>query len=298
VVRGSIQCHRASLPTSSCSRVGGRLENALRVHCSLRPGTSGSSCPAASRRPAFEFTQETKDGIPLRFKGIVIYRVTDPVAAARLFDFGHGAGIAQGSNLLTHVCLGELRHAVSHMTMAECIEQRKTVLSGAAEAALLETIRGGEAQDWGITVEVAQLAQVFIVDPELRAQLEAEVRNEIRLKCDHPSPHARGNPVAESPRTSGQGTAVGGRREAVRRDEALEQANVARQRRSKPRRSRPTAGARARAQRSRPAGRDRAKGERRRVRRCGSAGDGDHARELACASSGPGQAVGVELELA
>ena len=35
-------------------------------------------------------TQETSDGIPLRFKGIVLYRVVDPAAAAMLFDRTHG----------------------------------------------------------------------------------------------------------------------------------------------------------------------------------------------------------------
>jgi hypothetical protein len=87
--------------------------------------------------------------------------------------------------LLTHVALGELRHAVSRMTMVECIEQRKTTLSGVVQGVVEATIHpAGQDNDWGIAVEVAQLAQVFIVDAELRQQLEAQVRNEIKLKSD------------------------------------------------------------------------------------------------------------------
>jgi regulator of protease activity HflC (stomatin/prohibitin superfamily) len=71
--------------------------------------------------------------------------------------------------LLTHVALGELRHAVSRMTMVECIEQRKTTLSGVVQGVVEATIHpAGQDNDWGIAVEVAQLAQVFIVDAELR----------------------------------------------------------------------------------------------------------------------------------
>ena len=113
---------------------GGKLENlgsAVRPY--LRPGTIHVLVPGTKQEATFEFTQETRDGIPLRFKGIVIYRITDPIAAARLFDFGTDAGVARITALLTHVCLGELRHAVSHMTMVECIEQRKTTLSEVAE---------------------------------------------------------------------------------------------------------------------------------------------------------------------
>lgn len=164
----------------------GQLENrGVAVQSFLLPGTIFVLVPSIKQEAAFEFTQETQDGIPLRFKGIVIYRITDPIAAAHLFDFSGGAGIQQINNLLVHVCLGELRHAVSHMTMAECIEQRKTTLSGVVQAALEATIHSeSQANDWGISVEVAQLAQVFIVDAELRHQLEAEVRNEIKLKSD------------------------------------------------------------------------------------------------------------------
>ena len=155
------------------------------VQSFLRPGTVYAIVPSGRQEAAFEFTQETQDGIPLRFKGVVIYRVTDPVAAAERFDFIDGTGISRISEMVTHVVLGELRHAVSHMTMVECIEERKTTLSEVVRAALDTTIGPDvDAGGWGITVEIAQLAQVFIVDAELRTQLEAQVRNEIRLKSD------------------------------------------------------------------------------------------------------------------
>jgi hypothetical protein len=215
---------------------GGRLENlGTAVRPFLRPGTIYVLVPGTKQEAAFEFTQETRDGIPLRFKGIVIYRITDPVAAARLFDFGSPAGIAQITSLLTHVCLGELRHAVSHMTMVECIEQRKTTLGEVAETALRATVHGddGGANDWGVTVEVAQLAQVFIVDAQLRQQLEAEVRNEIRLKSDQSNlrtqEEARLAEMASAGRVAERQLA--GDRESLRRQEELELAQVARDRR-------------------------------------------------------------------
>ena len=218
--------------------VGGRgkIENrGSAVQAFLRPGAIYVVVPGGKQEASFEFTQETRDGIPLRFKGIVIYRVTDPVAAARLFDFSSGAGVAQITNLLVHVCLGELRHAVSHMTMVECIEQRKTTLTAVAEAALQATIRGGDGQanEWGVTVEVAQLAQVFIVDTQLRQQLEAEVRNEIKLKSDQSDlrtkEEARLAEMASDGRVLEQKLA--GDTENVRREEALELVQLARRRR-------------------------------------------------------------------
>jgi hypothetical protein len=214
----------------------GTLENrGSAVSMFLRPGTIYVLVPSTKQEAAFEFTQETKDGIPLRFKGIVIYRILDPGTAARLFDFSSGAGVGQISALLTHICLGELRHAVSHMTMAECIEQRKTTLSAVVEAAMAATVHGEETQagDWGIEVEVARVAQVFIVDTQLRQELEAEVRNEIKLKSDQSAIRSQEEirlaELASEGRVQEQKLAAD--RDSLRRQEEMELAQLARQRR-------------------------------------------------------------------
>lgn len=191
--------------------------------------------PATKQEATFEFTQETKDGIPLRFKGVIIYRITDPAAAARLFDFGSKNGLGQITTLLTHVCLGELRDAVSHMTMVECIEQRKTTLSEVVDAALRTTIHNESAQsnDWGISVEVAQVAQVFIVDAQLRQQLEAEVRNEIKLKSDQSNILTQEEVRLAEMESAGrvEEKKLANDRESLRRQEEMELAQLARARR-------------------------------------------------------------------
>src|SRR5262249_16426675 len=96
-----------------------------------------------------------------------------------------GPGHQQIKALIGHVCLGELRAAVAHMTMDECIAQRKTTLTDAVASALRQVIpgRGGEP-GWGLELDVVQVAQVLIVDAQLRRQLEAEVRNGIRVKSE------------------------------------------------------------------------------------------------------------------
>ena len=213
----------------------GSLENrGSAVTTFVRPGTVTVVVPGAKQEATFEFTQETRDGIPLRFKGIIIYRISDPVAAAATFDFSTPAGTGQISALLTHVCLGELRHAVSHMTMVECIEGRKTTLTGVAATALQQTIHDGEGQAWGISVEVAQLSQVFIVDATLRQQLEAEVRNEIKLKADQSNiktaEDTRLTEMTSEGRLAEQKLA--GEKEGLRRQDELDAVQLARQRRA------------------------------------------------------------------
>jgi hypothetical protein len=214
----------------------GVLENrGSAVQRYLRPGSIYVLVPSTKQEAAFEFTQETKDGVPLRFKGTFIYRVADPVAAAAMFDFTTGDGIAQITTLLTHVCYGQLRHAVSHMTMVECIEQRMTTLSGVVAEALQATIHSddGDSKQWGIRIEASQVAQVFIVDATLRQQLEAEVRNEIKLKADQSNMQAQEQfQLAELESESRiQEQKLAADQAALRREEEMEGARVARQRR-------------------------------------------------------------------
>ena len=214
----------------------GTLENrGSAVQAILWPGTIHVLVPSTKQEAAFEFTQDTKDGIPLRFKGTFIYRIVDPVAAARLFDFSSGAGVTEITTALVHVCLAELRHAISHMTMSECIEQRKTTLSEVVQAALESTIHTAADPDraWGLEVEAARVAQVFIVDADLRRQLEAEVRNEIKLASDRSDLQSRESMRLAELTSEGRvlEQKLASDQEAMQRHEALQLADLARERR-------------------------------------------------------------------
>lgn len=149
----------------------------------LRRKTPFVKVPGDQQEACFEMTQETQDGIPLRFKGIAVFRIIAPELAAQLFDFTSEEGLQTMQSLIAKACLGELRDRVSHLTMRDCIEQRKTTLTDAVRAAL-EALLGTPATGWGVELDVVQVAQVFIVDQDLRRQLEAETRNHISSSSD------------------------------------------------------------------------------------------------------------------
>lgn len=137
--------------------------------------------PAAQQVASFQLTQETMDGIPLRFKGEAIYRISNPEAAAKRFNFAEGSGIKEINTSISNVCFGELRDLISHMSMQECIEQRKTRLSEAISSNLKRVVSSTEPEKgWGIELEIAQVSQVFIVDDDIRKQLDAEIRNQLK----------------------------------------------------------------------------------------------------------------------
>jgi hypothetical protein len=167
---------------------GGRLYNrGVGGRAILWPGTSHVTVASTKHEAEFAMTQETRDGIPLRFKGIIGYRIVAPELTARLFDFAGGRGHDEIKAMLCHFCLGELRALVAGMTMQQCIEQRKTTLTRAVAASLAQVVQGANndsATSWGVALDVVQVAQVFVVDDKLRGQLEAEVRDQIKANSE------------------------------------------------------------------------------------------------------------------
>lgn len=204
----------------------GKLVNAgMAVQRYLWPGTVHVLVPCSRQETCFELTQESSDGIPLRFKGIILYRIVDPIEAAHNFNFSDGDGIAQIGTLINHIALGELRAVVAHMTMQQCIEQRKTTLSLAVETALrkITAVNGGNSP-WGIQLEVIQVAQVFIVDESLRKQLEAELRNQVWVKSEQSNLQTR-EELQQAQLLSGRrinDSKMADEKEAIRRKEEIE----------------------------------------------------------------------------
>lgn len=109
---------------------GGKIVNrGVGASALIWPGTPYVLLSSTQQESTFEMTQESRDGIPLRFKGIVIYRVTRPELTAQLFNFADNQGHREIQELISHICMGELRAIIAGMTMNECIEQRKTTLT-------------------------------------------------------------------------------------------------------------------------------------------------------------------------
>lgn len=158
------------------SRDGEVTNRGLAANALVWPGSSWVLVPSTTQQASFEMTQESADGISLRFKGIVLYHVHEPVRAARVFGFAGGIGFGMVSGFIAEICLGELRGAAASLTMQACVTQRKTTLTDAVEKALSLAVG-----DWGIALDVVQVAQVFVVDPELRKQLESGVRMKLEM---------------------------------------------------------------------------------------------------------------------
>ncbi|HRC69817.1 MAG TPA: SPFH domain-containing protein [Candidatus Competibacter denitrificans] len=126
---------------------GGRIRNLGPAASAFQPSwATHVLVPSTQQEAIFEMRQESRDGIPLRFKGSALYRIVDPVRAARLYNFSAAGGVAEINTHIRGVCLFALREQVSHMTMVECMEQRKSTLTETVASALRPIATGGSGE--------------------------------------------------------------------------------------------------------------------------------------------------------
>ncbi|MDQ7823545.1 MAG: SPFH domain-containing protein [Candidatus Eremiobacteraeota bacterium] len=145
------------------------------------PWDSYALVPTTAIEHTFQMHQESFDGITLRFKGIIIYRIVDVALAASLFPFTVSGGVEHISQAIGDICMGELRAIVAQMTMDECIRERKTGITEKLKDGVIPLIEGySDIKGWGIKIDVLQVAQVFCPDERLLAQLQADARDKIR----------------------------------------------------------------------------------------------------------------------
>jgi len=151
----------------------------------LFPGINATIVPATEQKTSFSLTQESEDGISLGFKGIVIYHIEYPEVTALKFDFNSKNGIFDLNDMINEICYCEIRDKVSHMTMNRCIHERKTTLSQSLKDKLQEiSYRSEINKGWGIQIDIVQISQVYIVEEEIKKQLESELRNQLKINCE------------------------------------------------------------------------------------------------------------------
>lgn len=158
----------------------------------LWPGSSYALVPTNAQETTFSMGQESEDGIPLRFKGIVIYRIINPEKACLLFDFSEdfigGNRVGAISSAINDLCLGELRNLVSNMSMERCLKERKTTLTNGVRNAIIPIVEGNNIEGdqnrdgWGIKIDVVQIAQVFLTDEQMQKQFQSESRDKYLKK--------------------------------------------------------------------------------------------------------------------
>ena len=150
------------------------------VSCKVFRNDNYAIVPVTNVQTDFQMEQQSLDGITLKFKGIVVFRIVKPESACLNFNFAAESGIQDVSQTIRNLCLGNLRTIVAKLNMNDCIEKRE-ILSEKLKDMTLPIVEG-ESMDWGVKIITIQVAQVFITSDELYGEIQSVARDEFRKK--------------------------------------------------------------------------------------------------------------------
>ncbi len=141
--------------------------------------------PMNNQNITFQMSQTSNDGIDLRYKGILSYRISDPLEAAKRWDFTNtGIALENIEDSLKKFLMGELRIITVNMPWQDIIKNRDDITEKLSKS-LYDFISGNREEGrklWPIEVDIIQVGQVFIQSDEVVGQLQSTQRCNLRLQ--------------------------------------------------------------------------------------------------------------------
>lgn len=138
--------------------------------------------PTTFKEILFQANQITTDQVDVRVRGMVLYRIADPIKIHRLINFTNRQG-AEGklARVIADMCRSTAKWLVANMRLEECIRRRKEEIA----AILKQEVSGVVTEKWGVEIVTIDIQDVYIQDDELfqsiQATFKAEKAREARL---------------------------------------------------------------------------------------------------------------------
>lgn len=147
------------------------------------PGDTVAVIPTTLKEVLFQANQITQDNVDVRLRGMVVYRIVDPLRICRLINFAdRQAGEAKLARMIADVCRSNAKALVSNMTLERCMRQRKEEIASALKNEVSRLT--GDAADLGVGVVTVDIQDVYVQDAELFAALQARFKAEAESQAD------------------------------------------------------------------------------------------------------------------
>lgn len=147
-----------------------------------RPSDACAVVPTTLKQVVFQANQVTADLVDVRLRGMVLYRITDPVRIAGLINFTRRPRAeAKLGRMIADMCRSTSKWLVANMALQECVRQRKEEIA----AALKREVAAVATEGWGVEVVAIDIQDVYVQDAELFESMQvaykARQQEEARL---------------------------------------------------------------------------------------------------------------------
>jgi regulator of protease activity HflC (stomatin/prohibitin superfamily) len=130
--------------------------------------------PTTLKEVLFQANQVTRDGVDVRIRGMVVYRITDPNRIYKLINFANRpAAEAKLARMLSDMCRSTVKWLVANMNLEECNRKRKEEIAGALKREV-----AASTGDWGVELVTIDIQDVYVQDAALFLSMQANFKAE------------------------------------------------------------------------------------------------------------------------
>ena len=135
-----------------------------------RPSDTYVTIPTTFKEICFQANQITVDNVDVRLRGMVLYRIADPVRIHRLINFTRRQQAeAKLARVIADMCRSTTKWLVANMGLEECNRRRKEEIA----TILKQEVSSVVAESWGVEIVTIDVQDVYIQDDDLFTSMQA-----------------------------------------------------------------------------------------------------------------------------
>jgi hypothetical protein len=149
------------------------------ARCFKWPGDTVAIVPTTLKEVIFQANQITLDNVDVRLRGLVIYRISEPLKIYKLINFSQRQEAeAKLARMIADMCRSIAKWLVANMNVEECVRRRKEEIAGALKREISSVVSSSEESGWGVDVVTIDIHDIYIQDNDLFRALQARFKTE------------------------------------------------------------------------------------------------------------------------
>jgi len=145
------------------------------------PSDTYVTIPTTFKEICFQANQITADNVDVRLRGMVLYRIADPIRIHRLINFTRRQQAeAKLARVIADMCRSTTKWLVANMNLAECNRRRKEEIA----TILKQEVSSVVAESWGVEIVTIDVQDVYIQDDALFESMQAAFKADQARQAD------------------------------------------------------------------------------------------------------------------
>lgn len=148
------------------------------ARCWKWPWDTVAIVPTTLKEVIFQANQITSDNVDVRLRGMVLYRIREPLRIYKMLNFSfRQKAEAKLARMIADMCRSTAKWLVANMEVEECIRRRKEEIANALKREVSNVVSDGP-EAWGVEIVTIDIQDIYIQDEDLFAAMQAAFKSE------------------------------------------------------------------------------------------------------------------------